>query len=302
MRVSGDLWVWTKQQQPELKYAIKHENGSEQYIIGEIGSRTIRHTSHISQINRLQRAHTEHDQTCAAESTGDSLTIKQWRRRLAARLFPPLIWGLIRLIWKTCRIKTIIGQEHLDALLSDGEPFIPCYWHQQQIFCVRYLLDQAATNNALKLGYLISPSKDGDIATSMFGDQGVHIIRGSATRGGAQALREIYTVIKKDKISPIVTPDGPTGPIYECKPGVAMLAQLSKAPLLPIAYAASGFWCLTSWDRFMIPKPFSDIVVGVAPALRVDKSDAADGFAKACSVMNERLNSLSENCEQTVPR
>jgi lysophospholipid acyltransferase (LPLAT)-like uncharacterized protein len=230
------------------------------------------------------------------------LNIKQWRRRLAARLFPALVWGLIRLIWKTCRIKTVIGQEHLDALLVIGEPFIPCYWHQQQIFCVRYLLDQAASNNSLRLGYLISPSKDGDIATSMFGNQGVHIIRGSATRGGAQALREIYTVIRKDKISPIVTPDGPTGPIYECKPGVAMLAQLSKAPLLPLAYASSGVWHLTSWDKFMIPKPFSQIVVGIGPALSIEKSDAADGFADACKNMNERLNLLSRTCEQGVTR
>lgn len=219
---------------------------------------------------------------------------------MAALIFPPLVWALIRLIWKTCHIKTVIGQEHLDALLADGEPFIPCYWHQQQIFCVRYLLDQAASQDSLRLGYLISPSKDGDIATSMFGDQNVHIIRGSATRGGAQALREIYTVIRKDKISPIVTPDGPTGPIYECKPGVAMLSQLSKAPLLPLAYASSGTWHLSSWDGFMIPKPFSRIVVGVGPALRVAKSDAAEDFAQACTTMNERLNQISNTCKEKV--
>jgi len=228
------------------------------------------------------------------------LNIKQWRRRLAARLFPPLVWSLIRLIWKTCRITTVLGQEHLDELLKNGAPFIPCYWHQQQIFCVRYLLLQAGLHDSLKLGYLISPSKDGDIATSMFGNQGVHIIRGSATRGGAQALREIYTVIKKDGISPIVTPDGPTGPIYQCKPGVAMLAQLSKAPLLPLAYASSGVWHLTSWDKFMIPKPFSKIAIGVGPPLCVGKTDAADGFAKACNIMDERLNALSQSCEEQL--
>ena len=206
------------------------------------------------------------------------------------------------MIWKTCRVKHILGQQHIDDLLATGEPFIPCYWHQQQIFCVRYLLDQASADDRLKLGYLISPSKDGDIATAMFGHQGVHIIRGSATRGGAQALREIYTVIKKQKVSPIVTPDGPTGPIYQCKPGVAMLAQLSKAPLLPLAYSCSSVWYLRSWDKFMIPRPFSHIVVGVGPALTVGKDDTADNFAASCETMNHRLNQLSEQCAQQIAR
>lgn len=224
--------------------------------------------------------------------------MKKWRQHVAARVFPPLAWGLISLIWKTCRIKTVIGQEHLDTVLSSKEPFIPCYWHQQQIFCIRYLLDQAANNDTLKLGYLISPSKDGDVATAMFRDQNIHIIRGSATRGGAQALRDIYTVIRKDNVSPIVTPDGPTGPIYDCKPGVAMLAQLSKAPLLPLAYAASKAWRLNAWDKFLIPKPFSQIVIGVGPSLSIEKEDAKDDFARACNTMNERLNELTRTCEQ----
>ena len=194
----------------------------------------------------------------------------------------------------------MVGQEHLQALLDQGEPFIPCYWHQQQIFSVRYLLDTAKAAPGFNLGYLISPSADGDMATSMFADQGVHIIRGSATRGGAQALREIYTAIRKQGISPIVTPDGPTGPIYQCKPGVAMLARLSGAPLLPMAYAGSQVWQLRSWDRFMLPVPFSSIVVGIGAPLQVDKTLAEDNFASACEQMNDRLNAISALCQAHV--
>lgn len=177
-----------------------------------------------------------------------------------------------------------------------NEPFIPCYWHQQQIFCVRHLLDVARDNPSLNLGYLISPSADGDIATRMFSNQGVHIIRGSATRGGAQALREIYTAIRTQKISPIVTPDGPRGPIYHCKPGVAMLSQLSGAPLLPLAYAGKRVWQLRSWDKFMLPVPFSRVVIGIGSPFTVDKTSMADNFCTVCSQMDERLNSLSAQC------
>lgn len=228
------------------------------------------------------------------------MTVKQWRRRLEARLFPPLVWGLIRLLWKTCRIEKVIGQENILSLLDAEQPFIPCYWHQQQIFCIRHLLDTAATHSDLNLGYLISPSADGDIATRMFGSQGVHIIRGSATRGGAQALREIYLSIRKNRISPIVTPDGPTGPIYKCKPGVAMLAQLSQAPLLPMAYAGSRVWKLTSWDKFMLPVPFSRVVIGIGTPVKVGKQEAGDDFENICKLMNNRLNATYASCEKAI--
>lgn len=228
------------------------------------------------------------------------MNLKRLRRRLGAKIFPPIVWGLIRLLWKTCRIEVVLNSENVTALLDQKTPFIPCYWHQQQIFCIRLLLDIAKSDPRLKLGYLISPSADGDIATNMFGNQGVHIIRGSATRGGAQALREIYLRIKKDGISPIVTPDGPTGPIYECKPGVAMLAQLSKAPLLPLAYSASSTWRLKSWDRFMLPRPFARIVIGVGTPLNVNREDAHDEFAAACAEMNLRLNELSATCSKKI--
>jgi len=212
---------------------------------------------------------------CAFRGLGAAvaMTFKQFRRRLGAKVLPRIAWGLFRLTWKTCTIRAVQGNEHLEALLDIDKPFIPCYWHQQQLFCVRYLLDAAAKDSRLKLGYLISPSADGDIASNMFGNEGVHVIRGSATRGGAQALRDIYMHVKQDKISPIVTPDGPTGPIYQCKPGVALLSQLSKAPLLPLAYAASRTWHLSSWDKFMIPRPFSQIVIGVGEPVHVKQEE-----------------------------
>lgn len=231
-----------------------------------------------------------------------TMTFKQWRRQVEARLLPPLIWALIQLIWKTCRIELVLGKEHLSSLLDKDAAFIPCYWHQQQIFCIRCLLDLAAADERLKLGYLISPSADGDMATQMFGDQGVHIIRGSATRGGAQALREIYLRIKNEGISPIVTPDGPTGPIYQCKPGVAMLAQLSKAPLVPMAYAASSAWHLRSWDKFTLPRPFSRIVIAIGEPVSVTRELAVDNFEPACEQMNTALNGLSAVCSERLAK
>lgn len=220
---------------------------------------------------------------------------KRWRRRLGAVVLPVAVRWLIWLLWKTCRIQQITGTEHINALLDNGEPFIPCYWHQRQIFCLRYLLDQRS--RGLKLGYLISPSADGDVATKTFADQGLHIIRGSATRGGAQALREIYQVIKRDRVSPIITPDGPTGPIYEFKQGVAMLSQLAGAPMLPLAYSSNRYWKLRSWDQFIVPKPFARIYIGIGPPMSLDRRLPVDKLPAVCTQMTARLNAVVEQVE-----
>jgi lysophospholipid acyltransferase (LPLAT)-like uncharacterized protein len=104
------------------------------------------------------------------------------------------------------------------------------------------------------------------------------VIRGSSTRTGARALRDYYHLLVKEGVSPVITPDGPTGPRFLFKPGGLLLAQLSGRPLLPMAFAASRAWRF-GWDDFVLPWPFSRIAIAVgAPVLigrDVSLSDAA---------------------------
>ena len=88
------------------------------------------------------------------------------------------------------------------------------------------------------------------------------VIRGSSTHTGARALRDYYTALTKEKVSPVLTPDGPRGPRFKFKPGALLLAQMSGRPILPMAYAASRAW-LVKWDKFVIPKPFARIVIAI---------------------------------------
>ena len=77
-----------------------------------------------------------------------------------------------------------------------------------------------------------------------------------------------------------------------------MLAQLSKAPLLPLAYQASTVWYLRSWDRFMLPRPFSRIVIALGEPMLVGRDDAKDDFRSACLRFDERLQQASSACER----
>ena len=77
-----------------------------------------------------------------------------------------------------------------------------------------------------------------------------------------------------------------------------MLSQLSKAPLLPMAYRASSVWQLRSWDRFMLPRPFSRIVIALEAPLAMTREDTADEFSKGCIRLDNSLGTASRTCEE----
>ena len=219
---------------------------------------------------------------------GKSARLRLW----SCRLLAPFAALLIRLFWLSCRVQRVIGEEHLTTLLKENQPVIPCYWHQRQLFCSYYLLRHRA--GELLLGYLVSPSDDGELGAMLLRYFGARVIRGSARRTGAQAMRDLYLAVVKEGISPVMTPDGSTGPMNKFKPGPVMLAHLSGAPLIPMSYAAKKAWYLNSWDRFMIPKPFTRVVIAVGPPCYAKRSSKLQDTAPMQKEMEERLNVLGE--------
>lgn len=193
-------------------------------------------------------------------------------RRFAWRVVSSIGVGLIRMFWATCRVVRVIGDEHMAKALANAPSVIPVYWHQHQLFCARYLLEQAS--RGLKLGFLISPSVDGEIGVMIVSRFGGHVIRGSASHTGARALRDYYDALVKQGISPSITPDGPKGPRFVFKPGAIILSQMSQRPIVPMAYAASRAW-LIAWDKFVIPVPFSRIVIAIGEPRQVPRATGA---------------------------
>src|SRR5947207_14980646 len=94
----------------------------------------------------------------------------------------------------------------------------------------------------LTVGWLISPSVDGELGAMMVRRFGGAVIRGSSTHTGARALRDYYQAIVRDDISPVITPDGPRGPPFEIKLGPLLLSQMSGRPIPPMGYAGSRAW------------------------------------------------------------
>jgi lysophospholipid acyltransferase (LPLAT)-like uncharacterized protein len=106
------------------------------------------------------------------------------------------------------------------------------------------------------LAALVSASKDGALLAAVLGRFGVEQVRGSSSRRGPQALLELASHARKG-YDLAVTPDGPKGPRYVVQHGVISLAQVTGLPIIPVTCNTESKICLSSWDRFQIPLPFS---------------------------------------------
>ncbi|HEV3180341.1 MAG TPA: lysophospholipid acyltransferase family protein [Steroidobacteraceae bacterium] len=210
-------------------------------------------------------------------------------RRLLYAIAVPVALALIRAWWWSCRVVRIVGIEHLDAALARAPSLVPCYWHQHQLYCGKFLVEQRG--RGLTAGWLISPSVDGELGAMMVRRFGAAVIRGSSTHTGARALRDYYQALVRDNVSPVITPDGPRGPRFRFKPGALLLAQMSGRAILPMSYAASRAW-LIKWDKFVIPLPFSRIAIAIGPPRYVPRAMSAAALTQLQGQMEEELKRL----------
>jgi hypothetical protein len=184
-------------------------------------------------------------------------------------LAAPILLAVVRLWWRSCRVVTVVGEQHLDAALARAPSFLPCYWHQHQLFCAHYLL-QAQSRRRLRVGFLVSPSVDGELAAMIIRRAGGVVVRGSSSHTGALALKGYFETLMRDQVSPVINPDGPRGPRFKFKPGAVLLAQLSGRAMLPMAYAASRAWMI-HWDRFVLPVPSCRIAIAIGAPREVPR-------------------------------
>jgi lysophospholipid acyltransferase (LPLAT)-like uncharacterized protein len=234
--------------------------------------------------------------TLYAQQTRSSRRLTR-RRLLLYRALVPIAIALVRAVWRWCRSVRVVGDEHIRAALARAPSFVPVYWHQHQLLCVKPLLEMRAAG--VKLGFLISPSVDGELGAMVVRKVGGEVIRGSSSHTGARALRDYYQALAHDGISPAITPDGPRGPPLKFKPGAILLAQISQRPMIPMAYAASRCWRV-QWDRFVIPKPWARVAIVVGPPVYVAKGLDALGLTRIQEDMERNLRKLFEQARALI--
>ena len=215
------------------------------------------HSSNESQNSQSESKIKASDQPAIQFQSRSSRAMTAWRAALY-RVAVGVAVMLLETLWWTCRIR-IVGEERLQQMIDEHGAVVPVCWHQHLLLGARYMV--AKRIKGLKIGFLISPSVDGEAPSMLARFYGAQVIRGSGTYTGAQAVRALYKQIKVDKLSPVITPDGPKGPRFEFKGGAVTVAQLCGVPIVPFAYAARRVKLFRTWDKFVFPFPFTRIVI-----------------------------------------
>lgn len=230
--------------------------------------------------------------------SASSLRRRTVARRLLYVLGLPVLRGLIKLLTSTYRVERIIGEEHIEPFLGGEAVCAPAYWHQHHI--LGSMLIRRWLARGFKPCFLVSGSVDGDVPERIARAWGAEVIRGSANQSGALALRDQQRMMKQG-YSIVTTADGPRGPQHEFKAGTILMARVAGIPILPIGCAAERAWYLTRrWDDFMIPKPFTRIVIAVGEPVPVPREVALDALepvrlnvqARVMSLMTESAKAL----------
>jgi hypothetical protein len=188
-------------------------------------------------------------------------------------------WALFSLLGRTWRI-THSGDAALNPRLSSVKGVIYCCWHSR-------ILQVAYAFRGCGITTVVSASRDGDKAVALAGRWGHTFIRGSSSKQGIQALRQCVDVLESGGRVTLI-PDGPRGPREVAKPGVAQLALLSGAPIVPVRATSSRAWRFSSWDRFALPKPFAKVDYCFCPAIVRDPSMSKDDAVASMTTLVQK--------------
>ncbi len=175
--------------------------------------------------------------------------MKRFRRKVLAFLLPPFGAVIIKLLYLSCKKRFFLPDSF------PNEPVIIAFWHSE-LLMQPFLYKKVRKRG--KVAVVISDHFDGEIIARVMRFFNISSIRGSSSKRGVKALLEGIKRLKKG-YDVGITPDGPRGPRKSVAGGIVTLAKKSGAKIVVFSYAPSKYWQLKSWDRFLIPKPFSTI-------------------------------------------
>jgi lysophospholipid acyltransferase (LPLAT)-like uncharacterized protein len=155
-----------------------------------------------------------------------------------------------------------------------NENYIGALWHNR-LLIFPFVLRRFFSNRGGAA--LISASRDGELLANAIKRFDFDVVRGSSSRLGARAILQLTDVLASGR-DVVITPDGPRGPAYELGPGIIFLAQKSGAPVVPVNMEYSSYWRLKSWDRFILPRPFSKVRVIIGQSHHVRSTSTPEEF------------------------
>ncbi len=199
-----------------------------------------------------------------------------------------ILWLFITMVCLTLRkrvsgdARLLCTKQHIVAIWHN-RIFTPCYFY-------RYVL-----HGQVEMSMLTSASKDGAMLATVARNYGMSAVRGSGHRRGAEGFMDMVRELQTGK-SMCITPDGPKGPVYCCRPGIVKLASMSGLSIIPVRMHYSACLRVRSWDRFFIPLPFSVVTMELGTPLSVPPDLSSDELSAEC----RRLESVLRDDDFSV--
>jgi lysophospholipid acyltransferase (LPLAT)-like uncharacterized protein len=189
----------------------------------------------------------------------------KWHQRLGAAL----IYGFIRCVAATVRFELDDASGFFKG--APSETMIFSIWHNRlALSLILYRRYVARFTPKRRMAALVSASRDGGLLAGVLELFGVEAVRGSSSRRGPQALRELVSWGERG-YDLAITPDGPRGPCYQVQEGVISTAQLTGLPIVPVSYHLNWKFRSKSWDRFQVPLPFARCRIKTGEVVRVPR-------------------------------
>jgi lysophospholipid acyltransferase (LPLAT)-like uncharacterized protein len=203
--------------------------------------------------------------------------------KMSLAVAPRLIAWLIRIWFLTCRIAEHDAGNR-ERCREHDNPVIVTFWHYAILYPFYHLRRESAV-------VMVSASRDGEYIARLAARFGFGSVRGSQNRRGFQALKESMKHLAEGRHVAIVA-DGSQGPALKVQGGSIFLASKSRSPILPITWSATRYWTIRSWDRMVIPKPFSRIDFFYGRPVFVPAEVKADGIEQYRLQLEKNLNEI----------
>jgi hypothetical protein len=211
-----------------------------------------------------------------------------WRDRILVAVIGVAGPAVIRLLGITWRA-SISGEDVIERVHAGGRAAIYAFWHGQ-LLGLEYLY------RGRRIHVLSSWHRDGEISARVMAGLGFGVVRGSTSRGSARGLLGMLAKAREG-YDLAITPDGPRGPARKVKQGIFFLSEKSGSPIVPIGVAAHPAKRLSSWDRFIVPMPFSRVGVAFGEPI---VPDAAAPFEEKAGALQAELRRLTDEARALV--
>lgn len=202
------------------------------------------------------------------------------------------LYSTLRVSW---RYLDVSSDRDSTEFVFNRNAKILAFWHGRQLIIpLAYWAHRSSLKS--KIYALISLHSDGRLIAFVIRLLGVFNVAGSSSKGGKEATLSLIEKLKQgDSIA--ITPDGPRGPINKIKPGILKLADVSGAPIYPISYSAERFWQFRSWDKMILPKPFSRVQIIMGKPLVISGPLSDENIATFSTEVEASLNQVEREAD-----